>query len=260
MDLLDVWKNQVHETSAVIVSQQSAGRKFVENYTFTVEGKTWAKGLPLNYTDMGYGGGGGKATKEKQLRRNYFNEEEISKINQHMVKRIKGGKKNSSLSAPMKNKEKDEDRQGFCMQAVTLSHYKFGKNEEYIQINFYYRMTEIVCKFLADLKFLHEVVVPALTKGIKCELRSVTFHFSNIYVSNVYWPIAIKYLGPEIMDGIEDSNPSFHRALCYTMKRMYGPNPYKYRSRAVMYDYFHKALAESQRRVLKQHLKRRKYL
>ena len=210
-------------------------RKLHSFQALVIPGDVWLEGIDLKFSDMGYQN---DTSKMKQLVRNYFNEEEIQKANAKFSERFysSSNKSNQScISCRMGAKAKRDESQGFCIQTITLNHC--GDN---LYVDLSYRTTEITQKFLADLKFLHEKVIPALTDGIDMPITAVRFHFSTTYVSLMFLPILYQFvdiLG--FLEELQERDPKYAKQVINGMHRfMQEENTYNYRSRALMHDFF----------------------
>lgn len=220
-------------------------RKMVKNKTLVIEGKDWNTGIEMKYHDMGYGV---RSTKEQQLRRNYLNEEKCMEVNRALKRRIfKEKKKQSTLQLILQNKPKkgssrgggdektNKHNQGFCMMGLVVSHFNIDKKDMiYITIN--YRTTEMICKFLADLKFLHEVVIPMLLKDIDIPIKEVRFNFATVYLSVMFLPVVYQFIYPhEFLKGIDNKDPRFFKTAMTDLRGMvHSDHISSYRTKANM--------------------------
>lgn len=223
-------------------------RKFFTNLTLSYPWEVFDTGIKLKFSEIGYGNDKSKMT---QLKRVYFNEEEIKKANKKLRERLGSGNNRevqSCVTARMGAAEKDARGQGYCMQTITVSFFKNthqnGRNtgDYCLHIDLNYRVTELTQKFLADLKFLHEVVIPALLDGIDIEPTQVNFYFSQAYFSIMYLPILYLFVNPaELVRDMEKSDPMFYRMSLGALGRlMEEKSTYNYRTRANMHSFFRK--------------------
>jgi hypothetical protein len=105
-----VWALPLYEAvaRAPIVGWQAIG-KVVQNITFE---SYW---LPKwNLSDWGYG-----SNKEKQLERNYVNEEEFDRVRSILGRRADS--KYTSVALNLRGRPKDSRSQGWCMLSGILS-------------------------------------------------------------------------------------------------------------------------------------------
>lgn len=146
----------------------SGVRKIVPGVTFK----------PLRLPPMGltYGSFGYGSSKHKQLLRNYWNPEEVSRVRKILDKRENSSF--TSVSLMMRGQQKESRSMGWCMNALVISRAA-GSTRVEIQ----YRSTEIILKFGADLVFL-----PWVFEQLEIEPEEVTFRFANCFLSGMYYP------------------------------------------------------------------------
>lgn len=210
-------------------------RKLHSFQSMIIPGKVWKQGIKMKFSDMGYGE---KSSKMSQLMRNYYNDDEITKANQKFRDRLssKGNQsKQSCITAKMGAAAKRDESQGFCIQCVTINYCN-----EKLYIDLYYRTTELTQKFLADLKFLHEKVLPAMLEEVDLEIEAVRFHFSTAYVSLMFLPVVLQHIDVlEFLQELIKRDPKYARQVISAMVRFMKPeNTYNYRSRSLMHDFF----------------------
>ena len=122
---------------------------------------------PINLEKI-YPGAEGKMT---SLKKAYFNQESLDRAK----KRLAEGA--NSVSISLQANDKTYTKQDHCMVSMVI--YRERKGYE---ITVFYRATEICRKFLFDLKFLHDIVIPYL--GI--ENYHLTFFFTRITLSLIF--------------------------------------------------------------------------
>lgn len=190
-------------------------RRIVEDYSWEVSGDVWRTGISLSYSGLGYKN---DTSKHKQLARNYHNAEAIEAANKKLLARIEKGSSQTSVAVMMGAGKKSSKSMGFCMQSLVASHTKEG-----IRLVLFYRSTEVIQKFLADLKFLSEFIVPQLLKGIDDKLIvSVKFHFVNAYVSAMFFPLVYQFSQPVgFLTHIHMADRVFWRRAAVDLARMY---------------------------------------
>lgn len=113
----------------------------------------------------------------------------------HLTKgKIDGGAKRASVMGP-------------CIQAVNLTLVKKGQAE----IDVFYRTTEILKKFPADLVFLRDV----LLAPFDTEFSRINFHFANLTLHPMYWITAVPMMKDPIatMEMIKARDPHFYKWL-----------------------------------------------
>lgn len=217
-------------------------RKFFMGVEFMIPWEVFSTGIKLNFGDIGYGKSGAKMG---QLRRVYFNEEEIALANEKIRLRMGSGNNReaqSCIHARFGNGKKDSRSQGHCMLGVTVSYLREGPDgKPVLSLDVLYRTTEMTQKFLADLKFLHEIVFPALLKDTGLEPTRVRCLFSQVYVSSLYLPVLYQLIPPsQILDPMEKNDNKFWRMSASALRFLVREdNPYTYRTRAKMHEFFH---------------------
>jgi hypothetical protein len=136
----------------------------------------------LQLADIGY-----TSNKMKQLERNYFHRESWEMAQTLWDRRKQQGKYgsvgfttyNHLLKGDIEKKSKRASVMGPCIQAVTLTLVKKGVYE----VDVFYRTTEVLKKFPADLIFLRDILLkPFGVEG--CKLRC---HFANLTLHPMYW-------------------------------------------------------------------------
>lgn len=167
----------------------AAGRKFINNHQFTIPGSIWENQFNINIRDFGYKE---HSTKMKQLTRIYYNSEEIEQAKVKLQERINRGLNFSSVAVSMRAGKKNEASQGHCIQTLVVN-YQPRINKTDIVV--FYRITEVLKKFGADLVFLHDIVIPnILLPGMK--INSVTLNFNVAYFCPQFTPVLYKYYSP----------------------------------------------------------------
>src|SRR3546814_7634192 len=87
---------------------------------------------------------------------------------------------------------------GPCIQAVTITQVKGGKNGQYF-IDCFYRTTELLKKFPADLVFIRDVLLKDFDfSGM--EFLGMRCHFANITVHPQYFVTLIPHLDDPIAE------------------------------------------------------------
>lgn len=190
-------------------------RRIVEDFSWQVSGQVWRTGVSIPYSGMGYKN---DTSKHKQLARNYHNVEALEAANMKLKTRILKGSSQTSVAVMMGAGKKSSLSMGFCMQSLVASHTKEG-----IRLVLFYRSTEVIQKFLADLKFLNEFIVPQLLLGVDhLSVISVKFHFVNAYVSAMFFPLVYQLEDPvDFLVRIERVDKVFWRRAAVDAARMY---------------------------------------
>lgn len=233
-----IWK--VASTKTLVIS---GVRKIVSDIQFQL---TWDQlnSCELKYSDICY-----TPSKEKQLLRNYWNEDEVEAAVEKLLSRK--GKVHSSVSIQLRGREKDSRSQGYCMQNMVIT---ITPEKSYVDI--YYRSTEVIQKFLADLIFFSRMLPKIFDKiGVSPDL--VRFKFANVYLSSVFIPIFIRY--EENPDGfflwLKRHDLRFYRTCGLSTRKFFNEDHnYSYRTRVKMFEYWkehvdHKKVRSLQNRL-----------
>lgn len=200
------------------------GNRYVSNWIYTIPGEDWAKEIQFNVNDLGYKG---DRAKMQQLCRNYYTPEKVEEAKLKIQARLERKMDLSSVGIHQMDFDLDMDlaidcgevdsdpefcssafstggpskkrkaSMGACMVALTLTHIKktkHGKGQTSISV--FYRSTEVVQKFGADLLFLKNIIFPALVPVDIQPITEVNFHFTNTYFSPAFVPVLYKYMSP----------------------------------------------------------------
>lgn len=172
-------------------------------------------------------------TKLKQLDTYYFNLEELNKVNLEAKRRFLKG--HFCLTARFGNKEKRKESMGICLQTITLNYV-----EGELNVDVYYRSTEVTQKFLADLKFLQDKVLPILLEGLLVKPAYIRFRFASLYISPVFLPIMVTHCGVDLIKSIVKNDSYWWEKSVRTIldRYMMDDNPYGYRTRVIQWDVF----------------------
>lgn len=126
-------------------------------------------------SDWGYGKG-----KEKQLYRNYINEEEFARVSSVLKRR--SGNKYTSVAVSLRGAPKDSRSQGWCMLSLVIS-----RNKNWHSVEVQYRTTEAILKFAADVWLLRKL----LEERFEIEPDVCRFRFANCALSGAYFPYLV---------------------------------------------------------------------
>lgn len=214
-------------------------RKFQGGVLWDVLGGDWAGGIDITPQHLGYRP---NSSKLSQLTKNYFNKEGFEKAREKLVKRIREGKAQTSVAAPTIAGEKREESMGHCIQSVAITYYRYRDRGEYLEVDFFYRTTEIIQKFLADLHFLRYKVIPFLTDGIEnIPITRVGFRFASAFMSPLFLPVYFNWVDPvEFMKELKEKDPEFYQKCLFrvhaplTRERGY----YSFRTRRQMHELY----------------------
>ena len=233
----------------------STGIKYFGNVLFSLTGDQWRKGFDVSLAELGYGG---RSTKMSQLHRNYRNPESIASARNKLSERINKKSAYSSVMATMVGDEKDPRSQGHCMSStvITYNPKDYVSGEPTLFVDIYYRVTEVIKKFGADLIFFSEVIIPEmLPKELSIEdIDGVRFHFANIYLSPLFLPILVPQMDViDLVNRMDESGPFETLRGCYnalwtlTVEDM---DYYSYRSRRHMHQFLCDAVGEDKFKYL----------
>lgn len=198
------WIRQVLKLSKMEADFYSGCRKIIRGYKMTFH-DLWDAEDPLILEDAGY-------TKSKlaHLVRGYLHEESVEMaLKLWALRRAKtsyGSVGITTYNHFIKNdavkKSKRASVMGPCIQALTVTQIK-GNNSKgtggQYSIDAFYRTTEVLKKFPADLVFIRDVLLKDFDfSGM--EFMGMTCHFANVTVHPQYFVTAI----PEMEDPIRE--------------------------------------------------------
>lgn len=137
----------------------------------------------ISYEAMNY-----SKSKDLQLRRNYFNEDNNIEGVKAFSDRVMG-KKKGSVSVICHNKEKGSNK-GFCLNAYTLNY-----RGDHTILTIQYRTTELIKKFYADMVFFRDVILPQYHHQLQiAPLSEVNIHCASLSLDYRYFPLLIPHL------------------------------------------------------------------
>lgn len=192
------WIQNVIRLSRKEADFYSGCRKIIQGKTITFH-DLWEDEDPLVLEDAGY-----TSSKMSHLRRLYLHEESrdmaLKLWELRRAKTSYGSVSFTCYNHLLKNdptkKSNRASVMGPCIQAVSITQIKGnGKNGTggSYTIDAFYRTTEILKKFPADLVFIRDVLLEGFDfSGM--EFRGLTCHFANITVHPQYFVTAIPHL------------------------------------------------------------------
>jgi hypothetical protein len=195
-----------------------------------VQGVHWREpGLPPALDilkDLGY-----KPVKVTRLMNLYYNKEEVAKAKAKLIQRK--GEEHSSVSILTRNMEKTHKQsQGWCIQNIVVTQKWKGKVVT-STADVFYRSTEAIQKFGADLSLLKNIfdeleVVPT----------PVRFYFANMYVSAVFFPLLFQFTpAVPFLRHVKRHDRAFHFLACKAVSRYMDPhNRYTYRAQVKQWE------------------------
>lgn len=224
--MIDEWLKLVWEVARMPGTSYSGVRKLTSDVSFHLPGDKLYH--DLTYKDIGY-----TPIKHKQLLRNYWDQEIVDKAVDKMLSRK--GARQTSVAIQLNNKVKKKTPMGFCMQTLIIT-----QNPGNVQVDIYYRSTEIIQKFLADLVFF-SIMLPKIFNKMELNPDIIRFRFANAYLSAVFSPVWIRYendLGG-FFKMLEKNDPTFFRRFGLSVRRLLRANHnYGYRTQAKMFEYY----------------------
>lgn len=224
--MLEQWKQLIWAAAERPSAAISGVRKIVSDLAFEIPGEVLTPGL--DYTDLCY-----TAAKGRQLTRNYWNPEEVDAAVSKLQSRK--GKDHSSVSIQLRGQEKDSRSQGYCMQNLVITVMPTAS-----AVDIYYRSTELVQKFLADLIFFSRVL-PPIFEELGIEPSVIRFKFANAYLSAVFMPIFLRYEDDPhgFFKHLQKHDPRFYRTCGLATRRFFNEtHNYTYRTRVKMFEYW----------------------
>lgn len=226
----------------------SSGIKYFQNEGMIIPGADWSRGFDVPLEMLGYGA---KSSKMTQLRRHYYNEGSVEAAKSKLKERIGKKADYSSVAVSMKGEDKDGRSQGHCISTVVVTYnpQRFPGKQSELTVDIFYRVTEVVKKFGADLKFLHEIVIPSiLPEELSVEdIDEVRFHFANIYFSPLFLPLLVPQMNVlDLMEEIYATQPFEALRGCYNSlaNLTKDPDRFSYRSRRQMVSFLHNTVQE----------------
>src|SRR6185369_17131685 len=142
------WRTLIWHAASLPTFTLSGVRKIVSDVAFQIPWDALVN-TKLSYADLHY-----TLAKRRQLARNYWDQEEVDAAREKLVAR-EGKKDHTSVSIQLRGQKKDSRSQGYCMQNLVISMSRTA-----LEVDVYYRSTELIQKFAADLVFFSEQLPP----------------------------------------------------------------------------------------------------
>lgn len=155
----------------------------------------------------------------------YYNREDIEKAKAKLKQRQ--GEEHSSVSILTRNMEKTHPAtQGWCIQNIVISE-SWQKKQRRVTADIFYRSTEAIMKFGADLSLIH-----AIFDELGVKPSPVRFYFANLYVSAVFFPMLFRHTdGVKLLEHIRRHDKQFWFLAAKAVSRYLDPvNRYTYRA------------------------------
>jgi hypothetical protein len=187
----------------------SGARKILRPVRLIYEDDMLGEMFTIKIEDSGF-------TKNKMgmLKKNYYLEASIVAARELWNERIKKDKYGSVgvscyghyVKGDVKGATPRGSKFGPCIQAFTLTY-----NKRKTSVDVFYRTTELLKKFPADLVFLRDVLLAEFSFD-KAPIESITFHFANVTVHPMYWITLVPHLSDPIADliALKKKDPFFH--------------------------------------------------
>lgn len=227
LPVLSKWLDFVWRVAAEPTLALSGVRKIVADQYFEL---TWEEmtNSELTYQDLCY-----TKAKGAQLNRNYWNQEAVDLAVDKLLDRQ--GKPHSSVSIQLQGGVKDSRSQGYCMQNMVIT-----MTATTCTVDIYYRSTELIQKFLADLVFFNSKL-PTVFEKLGREPTTIRFKFANVYLSAVFMPIFLRFepYPKEFFAHTMDHDQKFYRTCGLATRRFFNEtHNYTYRTRVKMFEYY----------------------
>lgn len=192
------WVKNVLKLARLEADFYSGCRKIISPRTIIFH-DLWDKEDPLTLADAGYTG-----AKLSHLKRLYVHQESIDAA--LMLWKLRRSKTsygsvgftcyNHFVKNDAVKKSKRASVMGPCLQSVVITQVKGGKNGKYF-IDVFYRTTELLKKFPADLVFIRDVLLGDFDfEGM--EFLGLRCHFANVTVHPQYFVTIIPHLDDPI--------------------------------------------------------------
>lgn len=222
---INAWKRFVYGLASSQTLCISGVRKIVTNAYWEISLQDLYS-CQVEFEDLSY-----KEAKFKQLVRNYWDEDSIAAA----MAKVKERKDmpHTSVAFQLKNGEKDVRSQGYCMQNLVLTTTKYT-----CEMDIFYRSTEALQKFLADLIFFKKMF-PGMLAQAGVEPTVIRFHFANAYLSAMFLPILFRFdETPEEFFKELAKDEKFNRTCRSATSKFFQPShSYTYQKRVIMFEY-----------------------
>jgi hypothetical protein len=169
----------------------NGARKIATNVQWSPDTLPWIDGATMRYLDYAR-----PDTKLKALQRMYFSETECERIKALLLKRK--GQAFTAVAFSTIAGAKDSRSMGHCINSIALS-----ITPKKCEATIFYRSTELIKKFCADLAFF-----PWVFEQLGVEPSRVTFSFANCFVSGVFFPTLLAFVDPiEFLEFLRNHDP-----------------------------------------------------
>jgi hypothetical protein len=186
----DDWVHNCLVLAATPADIFSGARKILFNQTIEFDGEDiWAAKDPIVLEDAGY-----TKNKLKHLERLYLHHDSrAAAIKLWKLRRQKPSYGSVSFHCYNHFQKNDETKKskrasvmGPCLQSVVITQIKNSGKGRLFRIDVFYRTTEVLKKFPADLVFIRDVLLQGFDfEGMQCV--GMTCHFANLTVHPMYF-------------------------------------------------------------------------
>ena len=196
----DEWVKEVLRMSRREADFYSGCRKIIRRRSVVFH-DLWDDDDPLVLEDCGY-----TKAKISHLKRGYLHAESIAAAKMLWDLRRKKTSYgsvgfttyNHFIKNDVEKKSKRASVMGPCIQSVVLTQIKGGNKAQYA-IDVFYRTTELLKKFPADLVFIRDILLEGFDfEGM--EFLGMTCHFANVTVHPMYFVTLIPHLEDPIKE------------------------------------------------------------
>jgi hypothetical protein len=220
MTMINVWDKHLLRAAEKETSALSGVRRIISGLKWEWEVSDLHK-LPITFPDLGYAS---KASKMRQLDKNYYNPESWDRALQLLDER--GSKKVSAITVSLNSVVKDSRSQGFCMSGGVMFRQK-----DFTELTVFYRSTELFQKHTADLLWFRERLPPCVSK--------IRFMAASAYMSALFFPIYARF-SPNPVRLIKLLDPPSLRVIGGGIRPfLRETHNYTYKHRVKMWNYFH---------------------
>lgn len=207
---------------------------------------------PIDIFEIGY-----KNTKLTLLNKLYTHEESLSSAVEQWQDRVAGGRYGSvgfscynHILKPHSGEtsNKRSSKMGPCLQAMTVTIIP----NDGAAIDVFYRTTEILKKFPADLVYIDRFLMPRFDWSI-IQPVEMTCHFANITVSSNYTSVILTIMEEDPVDYLDElaqADPQFHRSTLAWLNRFLFDNTYKFKQARRTGEAMRRLMTEERRQQL----------
>lgn len=207
----------LHSNRTSNISIESGNRKVFENLVWDVN-DFFSPGPTLE--DLGYA-----PVKMTQLKKIYEDQVLLGEAKEVLKKQWdktrKGGRRYVSASLSFVTGTKGSVMGGrlksYCMTSAV-----YMLNETGGKMVVFYRTTEAVKKFGADLLFLQNTFRRYIPSQLLRQIRTVRFYFTQLYIASIYYPLAYTF-GVRVPRQKSKCSSGFHRRCHRDLERADDP-------------------------------------